>query len=206
MIDVSFYFPEYRDLLALTQVTFQSMYYLLAFFSLIIGGCAGLNPNPGERTSDIALLDGKYQRALKIIQPKANAGYPWAQLRLGMMYEHGYGLEKDIDKALEWYQKAAIHLDDSNWGLGFIIGAYGTAGYFNQNSDALIARYYLASIYFEQNNLLEAKRLIQSAIEKNGQKDIFFCCEFDRGAWFTAQTINNLNQKINQEILARQSM
>lgn len=37
----------------------------------------------------------------------ADQGYSDAQFRLGSLYEHGYGVNRDIDQARIWYQKAA---------------------------------------------------------------------------------------------------
>ena len=31
---------------------------------LVLGGCAGMNPNPGERTADMANESGDYSRAV----------------------------------------------------------------------------------------------------------------------------------------------
>lgn len=38
----------------------------------------------------------------------ANQGHSKAQNALGYMYEHGEGVEKDLNKAFYWYQKAAV--------------------------------------------------------------------------------------------------
>jgi TPR repeat protein len=37
----------------------------------------------------------------------AKQGDPLSQHNLGYCYENGEGVEKDIKKAIEWYQKAA---------------------------------------------------------------------------------------------------
>ncbi len=175
--------------------------YFLMTLLLMLTGCAGMNPNPGERSSDVAWVQGNYQRALKTIKPNAVAGYPWAQLRLGIMYELGQGLDKDTAKALEWYQKAAKHVDDSNWGKGLLVGAAGPAGYFNQNSDALIAQYRMAAIYLEQNKLIQARDLIQAVLDASNGEDVFLCCEFDNGRWITAEEVSSLHERVERQIL-----
>ena len=49
-------------------------------------------------------------------------------------------------------------------------------GYFNQNSDARIAAYNLAQLYYENDkNLPEAYQLINNVIEESEGKAIFFC-------------------------------
>ncbi|PKK69313.1 hypothetical protein RhiirC2_781142, partial [Rhizophagus irregularis] len=37
----------------------------------------------------------------------ANSGYSLAQYNLGLMYEYGKGIEKDINQAIYWYEKSA---------------------------------------------------------------------------------------------------
>jgi hypothetical protein len=60
---------------------------LLLFFAL---------PLHAEGTMDIGKL-----------AKEAAAGDAYAQLNLGAAYDNGIGVEHDIDKALQWYQKAA---------------------------------------------------------------------------------------------------
>lgn len=78
-------------------------------------GCAGPNPNPGERTSDMALLAGNFDRAVEVLEPRAEAGEPWAQLRPGTFYENGCGVERDLQKAEYWYKQAAAQKAEGNW-------------------------------------------------------------------------------------------
>lgn len=44
---------------------------------------------------------------LGALRVQAEAGDARAQLNLGAAYDHGYGLPKDQEQALHWYQKAA---------------------------------------------------------------------------------------------------
>ncbi|MCK5232555.1 MAG: sel1 repeat family protein, partial [Desulfobulbaceae bacterium] len=37
----------------------------------------------------------------------AEQGYHPAQLNLGLMYENGYAIKRDLEKAEHWYKKAA---------------------------------------------------------------------------------------------------
>jgi TPR repeat protein len=41
------------------------------------------------------------------LQQAAAAGNAYDQLNLGAAYDNGIGVKRDIDKALQWYQKAA---------------------------------------------------------------------------------------------------
>lgn len=174
------------------------------FLALIIAGCAGPNPNPGERTADIAWSKYDYPHALEILEPAAERGEPWAQLRLGVGYELGAGYKKDISKAIFWYKKAAVQMAEGNWANGLLVGATGKTGYFNQNSDALIAQHQLAGIYFRGNGV--EKDLVKAyLLEKNVSKlskgeNIFFCCEFSGGRSITAESISKLLLSIEESM------
>ena len=54
------------------------------------------------------LLDaGRKQEAYRLMQKLAYAGYVTAQTGLGVMYDAGIGVEKNPDKAVKWYRRAA---------------------------------------------------------------------------------------------------
>src|SRR6185436_17117626 len=86
-----------------------------------IAGCAGPNPNPGERSADIHAEHQAYGKALEIVQPRAEAGEPWAQLRMGLYCESGVGVEKSELKAIQWYKKVAVRKRDTMWADGYIV-------------------------------------------------------------------------------------
>ena len=48
-----------------------------------------------------------YKESAKLLQMAANNGFATAQMRLAFYYQSGIGVDKDISKALYWYQKAA---------------------------------------------------------------------------------------------------
>ena len=83
---------------------------IAALLLLSLFACAGPNPNPGERTADVLWAKYEHQQALDIIKPQAEAGIPWAQLRLGVAYELGNGVEQNSSEALKWYKKAAVQV------------------------------------------------------------------------------------------------
>jgi serine/threonine protein kinase len=49
---------------------------------------------------------GQYQQALPHLRQAAKAGYAPAYIDLGVMYELGLGVDKEIDEATIWYKKA----------------------------------------------------------------------------------------------------
>jgi hypothetical protein len=183
----------------------------LLIFLLSIHGCAGPNPNPGERTSDMATMSGNFKRAYETARPAAERGEPWAQLRLGIFYENGWGTTQDPRKAIEWYEKAMSQKSQGGWAEGKIIGALGKSGYFNQNSDARIAEFNLAQLLYKgypaqgvEKDLVKAYALVTDVIEESQGRDIFFCCEFAGGRFFTHQQFTDLLNQLKSEMTAEQ--
>ncbi|MDQ7059332.1 MAG: hypothetical protein Q9N62_13390 [Ghiorsea sp.] len=48
-----------------------------------------------------------YTDALRYLNPLAELGKARAQLFMGIMFAHGYGVKRDLKKAVGWYVKAA---------------------------------------------------------------------------------------------------
>jgi len=67
----------------------------------------------------------------KEIIKNAHAGIAADQNRLGVMYENGNYVEKDLAKAINWYEKAAEQ--NNAWGLYNLGEKYYEGTYFNQN-------------------------------------------------------------------------
>ncbi|MEY3089770.1 MAG: hypothetical protein RL113_86 [Pseudomonadota bacterium] len=53
--------------------------------------------------------NGSYIQALNGFYALAKKGDPKAQYNLGLMYANGEGVQKNIQKAKQWYEKAAMH-------------------------------------------------------------------------------------------------
>ena len=173
----------------------------LSIFLLAATGCAGPNPNPGERTTDMAWTSSNFQHAFEVAKPKAEAGEPWAHLRLGIFYENGWGTEADIAKAEYWYKKAISQKAEGDWAEGKLAGATGKAGYFNQNSDARIAEFNLAQLYYNNNkNLNEALSHINNVINESKGNSVFFCCEFEGGRYFNQSQFTELKRRIEEKL------
>jgi TPR repeat protein len=161
-------------------------FYLLITICFLVA-CAGPNPNPGERTVDVAWEKYDYEAVFSVLNPAAERGEPWAQLRMGVAYELGSGVTKNIPTAIMWYEKAASQESQGDWANGQLVGAAGKAGYFNQNSDALIAKFQLANIYLRgegiPKNPKKALELAQYVSDKAQGNSIFYCCEFSGGRY-----------------------
>lgn len=74
--------------------------------------------NPAGPGAD-AELRGDYATALRLWRPLADQGNPDAQLRVGYLYDGGYGVPKDYAEAARWYRKAA---DQGNSGAQAMLG------------------------------------------------------------------------------------
>ena len=120
------------------------------------------------------------------------------------MYELGVGLTKDTPEALTWYRKAAWQSAKGGWAEGQLVGAVGRPGYFNQNSDALIAQHQIAGIYFRGDgvgkDLVEAYLYAKNIAEKTQGRSVFYCCEFSRARYLTAEAIRESLAKIEGEM------
>jgi genome sequencing data, contig C250 len=60
----------------------------------------------------IAYTNEDYSRAFFLYRPLAENGDASAQYKLGLMYENGQGTKRDMEKAREWYEKAAANGDE----------------------------------------------------------------------------------------------
>lgn len=173
---------------------------LIFIFALVLAGCAGPNPNVGERTTDVAWTSGRYSDAFSTVKPHAEAGQPWAQLRLGMFYENGWGVQSNMAMAVEWYEKAAAQKAEGSWAEGQMVGAVGRTGYFNQNADARIAQRNLAVIFLEgkgvEKDLARAYVNIRAVVEETKGNGLFFCCEFAGGRGFPQKDLEGILQEV----------
>ena len=54
---------------------------------------------------------GNYAKAEKLLKPLADSGIQHAQLKIGEMYAHGRGVEKNYEIATYWFRKAAYRYE-----------------------------------------------------------------------------------------------
>jgi len=205
-----------------TRVKNNPVSTLLALIGLaLIGGCATLEPNADEQVADMASYNGDYGTALALVQRHANAGEPWAQLRLGIAYEDISGAKKElrtaiqryerkenIPTAIEWYKKAAAQKATGKWAEGVRFGTSGRDGYFNQNNYARIAQYHLANIYLKgqgvSKDLEQAYLNIRTVVDETKGQDIYFCCEFAGGVYVNALAIDNTYKAVLKQMTDEQ--
>jgi TPR repeat protein len=153
--------------------------------AVLLSACVIVNPNPGERKSDSYWARGDYAEAIEITKPRAELGDPWAQLRMGIYYDTGQGVPRDLRQAVDWYKKVAAQMAEGQWAEGKVIlneeEERGEKGHFGQRKDALIAQWRLANIYYEENgvgrDLQQAFALIESVSKATQGDSIYFCCK-----------------------------
>ena len=49
----------------------------------------------------------RYQKAFLLLEPLAKEGHARAQFKLGVLYDRGWGVNRDLDEAAKWYRAAA---------------------------------------------------------------------------------------------------
>jgi TPR repeat protein len=71
---------------------------------LLVALSAGTPADP--RTDALAAIEtDDYARGMELLLPLAETGHPEAGFRIGMMYENGLGVPRDLKKAEEWYNR-----------------------------------------------------------------------------------------------------
>jgi TPR repeat protein len=64
---------------------------------------------------------GDYSTAMRFFRPLADRGDPKAQYRVGVMYQHGWGVPLDHSGAVSWFRQAADQGDaEAQNDLGFM--------------------------------------------------------------------------------------
>jgi TPR repeat protein len=68
-----------------------------------------------------SIKNKQYKKACELLCNMANHNCVYSQCLLGLMYQRGLGVEKDINKAIDWYAKAAGRgFADAEYRLGEI--------------------------------------------------------------------------------------
>jgi len=180
--------------------------------SLMMGflcSCSVFTPNPGENEADMLIQKKQYDKAIAIIEPLANQGIPWARLRLGIAYEYCQGKPQNTVEAISLYHTVALQMQDSAWADGLQILSAGDKGYFNQNSDARVAQYLMARLYFQggrgvTRDITAAWHWATYVQSTSEGKDVLFCCENSKmkKQFITQERITTLLSEIEKSLSA----
>lgn len=81
----------------------RTFYKIVLLSTLFYGPFSYADIDAGKE----AYFMGDYQKAHSELLPDANDGNSYAQIKIGFMYENGWGVAKDYSAAKDWYQKAA---------------------------------------------------------------------------------------------------
>lgn len=96
---------------------------LINLLFLFYVGCSfAAAPTDNSFEKGAAEFEAKnYEGALKTLHPLAEKGDARSQYALGIMNEYGYGMNKDLPKARDWYLKAAEQGNiDAQYNLGVL--------------------------------------------------------------------------------------
>lgn len=77
----------------------------------------------GEARMRVSMLEierGNYAEAHKWLPKLAADNDTRAMIELGLLYEHGKGVAKDLDQAIKWYERAAPHSPWAEFKLGAV--------------------------------------------------------------------------------------
>ena len=93
-----------------------------AFVHLLLYSSLALIVQPAQAGFDeaaVAFAAGDYAKALQEIGPLVQEGDPRGQYAMGVLFENGYGVTKDLKQAADWYLKAAKQGNtDAQYNLG----------------------------------------------------------------------------------------
>lgn len=85
------------------------------FFLLVVGFSVFATSAPFAGSYEdgaVALKSGDYATALQIWKPLAEKGDVRAQIYVGRMYQHGWGVARNYKEAVNWYQLAVKQGDE----------------------------------------------------------------------------------------------
>jgi len=98
------------------------LFILLILWFLLLGNFSVASVIEYQQAID-AYNVGDYKTSLKLMLPLAKKGFSKAQYNLGVMYDKGKGVDKNIKKAKKWFQFAAEQgHDKAQYNLGLIYG------------------------------------------------------------------------------------
>jgi uncharacterized protein len=81
------------------------MRFIVLFF--MVGGLSFSWSYADIDSGKEAYYMGEYERAISEFKPEAELDNTYAQIKIGFMYENGWGVDKDFIQALEYYESAA---------------------------------------------------------------------------------------------------
>jgi len=108
--------------------------FLGAIFLLIFSSACSQSDDP-----KLYFDKGQYKKALLLWKPLANGGDSLAQNYLGIQYYLGLGVERNLELARKWFEKAAL--------VGFADAQY-NLGVMHENGEFVKQDFIIASMWF----------------------------------------------------------
>lgn len=166
-------------------------------------GCASQNVATSKKNVESSWTPHDIDYIYAKEKLSAESGDPAAQLKIGIMYENGWGVKKDLNKAYRWYAQAAR----DNRKIARILG---NTNYLGQNVESLIAGYKLAVLYYRgegiHRDLVESYSHISAVIKLSNGIASLSCCghEFLRGAFVTQHELYRLRDEVKLQMTGDQ--
>ena len=110
---------------------------------------------------------GAYSTAFRLLMPLAELGHKRAQTGIGLMYLHGDGVDKNHEKAIEWFKKASCQNYD--WALYYLGTSYYYGEGVSQNFGQSFKYFKMASLSNNASAFLSLGHLY--SLGKGVQKD-----------------------------------
>lgn len=174
--------------------------------AMMLTACIGPNPNPRE--GEIAMLRYEDPQEMSMLEEAAKFDESWAQLRLGVAYELGVDVDKDIPAAIAWYKKAAAHVEERVGAQGILVESLDKNDFNDYKGDALIALHQLANIYLDGNDVeknLTLAYLLENYVKKESYgKRLFYCCRDSGGRYISSHAIVETILRIEAEMTPQQ--
>jgi len=145
--------------------------YVIIFFLISTFAFALDSENEKFQGNNRVTVVGPFKKTLSKIIPKAKAGDPVSQYKLGQHYDYGWGVKKDLMEAARWYEKAATQNNlEAQHSLGLLYS--GAGGYVFANPKKAVKWFRAAALkghsssqYFIGNAYKEGRGVLRNYSE-----------------------------------------
>ena len=154
----------------------------------------------GRKCVHAAIKNNNFREAFEQACKMADHDCKYSQCLLGIMYEQGIGVKKDVSKAISWYQKAAEKgMADAQYRLGRLYyfgkevkrNPSKAAKLFNQAAEQGVAKaqYFLGLMYLKGDGLPKDLRKARRWLRISADKGIVEAKKLLASSHFAKETI-----------------
>ena len=111
-----------------------------------------------------------YSRAISLWRETAQAGHPHAEYALGCSYQDGFGVEKNLNMALHWFEKSFEHgNEDAEKGIKYVQGELRRNSQINKQTSKSGGCYIATAVYgtYDCPEVWTLRRFRDSILSKN---------------------------------------